>query len=38
MSERYEKRFALADSLRDKITALGYVVEEPRQGTKIYRA
>ena len=32
---RKEKNFALADELRDKITALGYVVEETRQGTKI---
>lgn len=35
---RKAKDFALADSLRDKITALGYVVEETRQGTKIYKA
>lgn len=34
---RKEKNFALADELRDKITALGYVVEETRQGTKIYK-
>lgn len=32
---RKEKNFALADELRDKITALGYVVEETRQGTRI---
>ncbi|MCH5324662.1 MAG: cysteine--tRNA ligase [Eubacterium sp.] len=32
---RKEKNFALADELRDKITALGYVVEETRQGTVI---
>ncbi|MGN0598945.1 MAG: cysteine--tRNA ligase [Oscillospiraceae bacterium] len=32
---RKEKNFALADELRDKITALGYIVEETRQGTKI---
>lgn len=35
---RKAKDFSLADSLRDKITALGYVVEETRQGTKIYKA
>ncbi len=34
---RKEKNFALADELRDKITALGYAVEETRQGTKIYK-
>ncbi|MCD7730049.1 MAG: cysteine--tRNA ligase [Oscillospiraceae bacterium] len=32
---RKEKNFALADELRDKISALGYVIEETRQGTKI---
>lgn len=32
---RKEKNFVLADELRDKITALGYVVEETRQGTRI---
>lgn len=32
---RKAKNFALADELRDKITALGYVIEETRQGTKI---
>ncbi len=32
---RKDKNFALADELRDKITALGYIVEETRQGTKI---
>ncbi len=32
---RKEKNFALADELRDKITALGYTVEETRQGTVI---
>ena len=32
---RKEKNFALADELRDKITALGYKIEETRQGTKI---
>ena len=35
---RKAKNFALADELRDRITALGYVVEETRQGTKITRA
>lgn len=34
---RKEKNFALADELRDKITALGYAIEETRQGTKIYK-
>ncbi|MGN0664992.1 MAG: cysteine--tRNA ligase [Huintestinicola sp.] len=32
---RKEKNFALADELRDRISALGYVIEETRQGTKI---
>lgn len=32
---RKAKDFALADALRDKITELGYVIEETRQGTKI---
>ena len=32
---RKEKNFALADELRDKITALGYVITETREGTKI---
>lgn len=32
---RKEKNFALADEIRDKITALGYSVEETRQGTVI---
>ena len=32
---RKEKNFALADELRDKIAALGYIIEETRQGTKI---
>ncbi|MBR6337601.1 MAG: cysteine--tRNA ligase, partial [Ruminococcus sp.] len=32
---RKAKNFALADELRDKITALGYKIEETRQGTKI---
>ncbi len=32
---RKEKNFALADEIRDKISALGYVVTETREGTKI---
>ena len=32
---RKAKDFALADSLRDKIAELGYIIEETRQGTKI---
>jgi cysteinyl-tRNA synthetase len=32
---RKEKNFALADELRNKISELGYVIEETRQGTKI---
>jgi len=32
---RKAKDFAKADELRDRITAMGYVVEETRQGTKI---
>ena len=32
---RKEKNFALADEIRDKITALGYEVKETRQGTEI---
>ena len=32
---RKAKNFALADALRDKISELGYVIEETRQGTKI---
>lgn len=35
---RKEKNFALADELRDKITALGYIVEETRQGTVVKKA
>lgn len=34
---RKEKNFAKADELRDRITAMGYVVEETRQGTKIFK-
>ncbi|MEE7581737.1 MAG: cysteine--tRNA ligase [Oscillospiraceae bacterium] len=32
---RKDKNFALADELRNKISELGYVIEETRQGTKI---
>ncbi len=32
---RKERNFALADALRDKITTLGYSVEETRQGTVV---
>lgn len=32
---RKDKNFALADEIRDKITALGYSVKETRQGTEI---
>ena len=32
---RKEKNFSLADELRDKISAMGYIIEETRQGTKI---
>ena len=35
---RREKNFALADELRNKITALGYIVEETRQGTVVRKA
>lgn len=35
---RKEKNFALADELRAQITALGYTIEETRQGTKIRKA
>ena len=34
---RKEKNFALADEIRDKISGLGYVVAETREGTKISR-
>jgi cysteinyl-tRNA synthetase len=34
-SARKDKNFALADELRNKISELGYVVEETRQGTKV---
>lgn len=32
---RKAKDFALADSIRDKISEMGYIVEETRQGTKV---
>lgn len=32
---RKDKNFALADEIRDKITALGYSIKETRQGTEI---
>ncbi len=32
---RKEKNFALADEIRDKISALGYIVTETREGTKV---
>ena len=35
---RKAKNFALADELRDKITAMGYIIEETRQGTTIKKA
>ena len=35
---RKDKNFALADELRDKITELGYVIRETRQGTEISKA
>ncbi len=35
---RKDKNFTLADELRDKIAALGYVIEETRQGTNIKKA
>lgn len=34
---RKAKDFAKADELRDKITSLGWVIEETRQGTKVYK-
>ncbi|MBR1723452.1 MAG: cysteine--tRNA ligase, partial [Ruminococcus sp.] len=34
---RKEKNFALADELRDKISELGWAVEETREGTKVHR-
>ncbi|MDE6764264.1 MAG: cysteine--tRNA ligase [Oscillospiraceae bacterium] len=35
---RKDKNFALADEIRDKISALGYTVTETREGTKITKA
>ncbi len=35
---RKEKNFALADELRDRITSMGYVIEETREGTKLKKA
>ena len=35
---RKAKDFALADKLRDEITAMGYIVEETRQGTIVKKA
>ncbi|MBP1543184.1 MAG: cysteine--tRNA ligase, partial [Oscillospiraceae bacterium] len=35
---RKAKDFALADSIRDRITAMGYIVEETRQGTIVKKA
>ena len=32
---RKAKDFALADSLRDQINEMGYLIEETRQGTKL---
>lgn len=34
---RKEKNFKLADELRDRIGALGYAIEETRQGTKLIK-
>lgn len=34
---RKAKDFALADKIRDEISSLGYVVEETRQGTKVFK-
>ena len=34
---RKAKNFALADKIRDEISSLGYVVEETRQGTKVFK-
>lgn len=34
---RGNKNFAKADEIRDKIAALGYAIEETRQGTKVYK-
>ncbi len=35
---RKNKDYALADALRDKITAMGFIVEETRQGTVVKKA
>lgn len=35
---RKNKDFALADSIREKITELGYIIEETRQGTNIKKS
>lgn len=35
---RKAKDFALADQIRDKITSMGYIVEETRQGTIVKKA
>ncbi len=35
---RKNKDYAAADALRDKITAMGYIVEETRQGTVVKKA
>ena len=35
---RSEKNWARADELRDEILALGYVLEDTREGTKVSRA
>lgn len=35
---RKAKDFALADSIRDKISEMGYIVEETRQGTVVKKA
>lgn len=34
---RKEKNFTLADELRNKISELGYVIEETRQGTRVVK-
>lgn len=35
---RKAKDFALADKIRDEITAMGYTVKETRQGTEITKS
>lgn len=37
MTARRDKNFELADKIRDEIIDLGYVVEETRQGIKVYK-